>query len=126
MALFWGAMKITKSHDEIRRKIRQYLNKTGMTQAAFAREIGKMLTPEKITVTGIPEFLTKKGPVSGNTSTAFYGCYVFFEQMRIRNGNPKTEHLLGMEDTWDGLDFGPTGPGLDTKTVLNVSSILSR
>ncbi|XMA13941.1 hypothetical protein WAI453_006732 [Rhynchosporium graminicola] len=45
--------------DEIRRKIRQYLSKTGMSQAAFAREIGKSFHPEK-KISGLCSILRKK------------------------------------------------------------------
>ncbi|KAL2072071.1 hypothetical protein VTL71DRAFT_11414 [Oculimacula yallundae] len=107
------------SCDEIRRKIRQYLSKTAMNQAAFSREIAKSFHPGK-KVSGLAAFMGKKGPVSGNTSSAFYGSYVFFEKMRIKNKNPKTEHRLGMEDAWDGLDsFDTAGPGMNVKKILD-------
>ncbi|KAL5323559.1 hypothetical protein ACEPPN_008098 [Leptodophora sp. 'Broadleaf-Isolate-01'] len=110
------------SCDEIRRKIRQYISKTGMTQAAFAREIAKSFHPEK-KVSGLAAFLGKKGPAAGNTSSVFYGSYVFFEKMRIKNKNPKTQHRLGMEDAWDGMDFHAihdgSGPGMNVKTILD-------
>ncbi|CZT42516.1 uncharacterized protein RSE6_02433 [Rhynchosporium secalis] len=82
--------------DEIRRKIRQYLSKTGMSQAAFAREIGKSFHPEKK--------IRKKGPTVGDTSSAFYGSYLVFEKMRIKNKKPKTQRRLGIEIDWDGLN----------------------
>lgn len=116
------------SCDEIRRKIRAYLAKSRLSQAAFSREVGKMFTPEKKTISGLAAFMAKKGPAAGNTSTAFYGSYVFFEKMRIRDGKPKTEHRLGMEDAWDGLDiydlWAKRGPGMNVKKIIDHESYI--
>lgn len=107
------------SCEEIRKKIRAYLKKTGMTQAAFGRELGKMFNPEK-KVSGLAGFMGKKGPAAGNTNAAFYAGYVFFEKLRIRDGKPKSEHRLGMEDAWDGCEpYGSGKPGMGTKKVLD-------
>lgn len=107
------------SCDEIRKKIRAYLTKTGMPQAAFSRELAKMFRPEK-KVSGLAGFMGKKGPAAGNTSAAFYASYVFFEKMRIRGGKPKSQHRLGMEDAWDGCEpFGSHKPGMELKRVID-------
>ncbi|CZT53138.1 uncharacterized protein RSE6_14592 [Rhynchosporium secalis] len=42
-------------------------------------------------------FLGKKGPTAGNASAVFYGAYVFFEEVRVRDGKPKSKHRLEME-----------------------------
>ncbi|KAG4439222.1 hypothetical protein IFR05_005313 [Cadophora sp. M221] len=111
------------SCNEIRRKIRQYLSKTGMAQAAFARELGKSFHPEK-KISGLAVFLGKKGPAAGNTSSALYGSYAFFEKLRIKNKNPKTQHRLGMEVAWDGMDWHAIRDGL--MLGMNVKTILDK
>ncbi|KUJ15937.1 uncharacterized protein LY89DRAFT_618637 [Mollisia scopiformis] len=112
------------SCDEIRKKIRKYLRETNMSQAAFSREIAKSFHPEK-KVSGLAAFMAKKGPAAGNTSSAFYGSYVFFEKMRVRDRKPKTEHRLGMEDAWDGCEpFGSGKPGMDTKKMIDRESYI--
>jgi len=88
---------VYSSSDEIRRKIREYLS-TELSKAQFAREISKSLGTEgTISRNSLTDFL-KSGPAAGKTSTVFYGSYVLFEKIRIRDGKPKTEHRLGMED----------------------------
>jgi hypothetical protein len=110
------------SCDEIRRKINAYLAKTGMTKAAFAREIAKSFGPEekKINPNSLTVFLAKRGPMAGNTTAVYYGSYVFFEKMRVRDGKPMTEHRLSMEEEWDGCDprFW-SQPGVDLKKVID-------
>jgi hypothetical protein len=43
------------------------------------------------------DFLDKKGASAGNTSSAFYASYVFFEKMRLKDGKGKSKHRLEME-----------------------------
>lgn len=107
--------------DEIRRKIKEYLTKTGMTRARFGREIGASFIPSSaVSSSALGAFLTKIGPCAGNTSNVFYGSYVFFEKIRIRDRQPKSEHRLVMEDVWDGSDInGPHHPGMDLTTVID-------
>lgn len=113
------------SCDEIRKKIRAYLAKTLMSQAQFSREMGKMVHPNKASVSGLAAFLGKKGPAAGNTTQVFYCSYVFFEKMRIRDGKPKTEHRLGMEDAWDGCEpFGKKTPGMEVKKMIDRETYL--
>ncbi|KAL3425932.1 calcineurin is a calcium-dependent [Phlyctema vagabunda] len=106
--------------DEVRKKIRAHLRKPDVTQAAFCRELtkayhdGRKVTPKTLT-----DFLGKKGTSAGNTSGAFYGAYVFFEKLRVRDGKPKSKFRQEMEDIWTH----PAGysadrkPGFDTKTA---------
>jgi hypothetical protein len=103
-----GEVPIFDSCDEIRQKINHYLSKTGMSKAAFGREIGKLFGGEeekKITGGSVTQFLGKKGPMAGNTTRVYYGAYVFFEKIRVRDGKPMTEHRETMEDVWDGCDL---------------------
>lgn len=96
--------------DEIRKKISAYLREPGVTQAAFLREIAKTYPEEKkIQPKILSDFLGKKGPTAGNTSSAYYASYVFFEKIRIRDGKPKSKHREEMEKQWE------SSGGVDTK-----------
>ncbi|KAI1073816.1 hypothetical protein F5B20DRAFT_493833 [Whalleya microplaca] len=84
--------------DEIRRKIRALLRNPDVSQAAFCRAISKCFPEERrIQSSQLNSFLGKKGPMSGNTSSIFYGSYVFFEKMRIKEGKPKSKMREEME-----------------------------
>ncbi|KAF4631124.1 hypothetical protein G7Y89_g7010 [Cudoniella acicularis] len=102
------------SCDEIRKKINAYLREPGVTQAGFLREIAKAY-PEgkKIQSKVLNDFLGKRGATAGNTSSVFYGSYVFFEKMRIRDGKPKSKHRETMEKEYRGKK------GMDTKHRLD-------
>jgi hypothetical protein len=102
-----GEVPVFDSCDEVRRKINQHLSKTGMSKAAFGREIGKLFGGEeekKIGGGSVTQFLSKRGPMAGNTTNVYYGAYVFFEKIRVKDGKPMTEHRETMEDVWDGCD----------------------
>jgi hypothetical protein len=47
--------------------------------------------------------------MTGNTSAIFYGAYVYFEKLRIKDGKPKGTKRQEMEDIYAG------DGGLDTK-----------
>ncbi|KAE8444566.1 hypothetical protein EG329_014490 [Mollisiaceae sp. DMI_Dod_QoI] len=100
--------------DEIRKKISAYLREPGVTQAGFLREIAKTY-PEgkKIQSKVLNDFLGKRGATAGNTSSVFYGSYVFFEKMRVRDGKPKSKHREAMEKEYAGEG------GMDTKHRLD-------
>ncbi|KAI8964471.1 hypothetical protein F5Y11DRAFT_86999 [Daldinia sp. FL1419] len=84
--------------DEVRKKIRAFLRNPNITQAAFCRTIAKSFPEEKqIQSRQLSSFLEKKGPMSGNTSSVFYGAYVFFEKLRIKEGKPKSKIRQEME-----------------------------
>lgn len=97
--------------DEIRRKINAHLTKSGVTQAQFCRDIYAQLkgpsrpanVPQSST---LATFRRAKGAVAGAKSYIFYGAYVYFEKLRIKQGKPKTKHRLAMEETWGkgGMD----------------------
>ncbi|MCJ1384712.1 hypothetical protein MMC17_007830 [Xylographa soralifera] len=100
-----GNVEIYDTCDEIRRKIAAHLRAPGITQAAFCRAIsaqfpateGKMLSAAQLQA-----FQRKKGPLDGNSSGVFYGAYVFFEKLRIKQGKKKSKARLEMEEVWKG------------------------
>ncbi|TGO35685.1 hypothetical protein BHYA_0150g00090 [Botrytis hyacinthi] len=105
------SVPIYDSCDEVRKKIRAYLREPGVTQAAFLREIAKTYPEEKkIQSKVLNDFLGKKRPSAGNTSSTYYAAYVFFEKVRIRDGKPKSKHREEMEKQW------ASEGGVDTKT----------
>jgi len=84
--------------DMVRRKIRAFLVKPGMTQAAFLRALAATYSDgRRLQGAQLNRFLSMHGPTSGNTSGVFYAAYVFFEKLRIRDGKPKTPDRLEME-----------------------------
>ncbi|KAE9374839.1 hypothetical protein N431DRAFT_503600 [Stipitochalara longipes BDJ] len=118
-----GEVPIFDSCDEVRRKMNQYFSKTGMSKAAFGREIGKLFggdEEKKISSGSVTQFLRKRGPMAGNTTNVYYSAYVFFEKIRVRDGKPMTEHREGMEDAWDGCDPRFWGQeGVDRSKVID-------
>lgn len=85
--------------DEIRRKINAHLKKPGGTQASFRRSISASYqkATKKITSSQLSVFRSKKGALSGNTSGVFYGAYVYFEKLRIKENKPKNKKREEME-----------------------------
>ncbi len=84
--------------DMVRGRIRAFLDRPGMTQAAFLRAIAATYSDgRRLQGAQLNRFLAMKGPNSGNTSGIFYASYVFFEKMRIRDGRPKSPDRLEME-----------------------------
>ncbi|KAI4594085.1 hypothetical protein KJ359_008627 [Pestalotiopsis sp. 9143b] len=93
-----GPLPVYDTCDEVRKKIRAQLRKDDVTQAAFLREVGKSFHPErKVQSKQLNDFLAKKGPLDGNTSAVFYGSYVFFEKLRVKQNKPKNATRLEME-----------------------------
>ncbi|KAK4144879.1 uncharacterized protein C8A04DRAFT_11100 [Dichotomopilus funicola] len=91
--------------DEIRRKIKAHLKRPGVTQAQLYREIYGQLygpsRPDKPFAGGqMANFLKAKGPAAGAKLPLFYGAYVYFEKLRVKEGKPKSKHRLGMEEEW--------------------------
>ena len=103
--------------DEARKKINAYLREPDVTQAGFLHKIAKTYPDgKKIQSKALNDFLNKKGPNAGNTSSVFYASYVFFEKMRLRDGKPKSKFQGEMEEIWDGKDTWNGGkPGFDVK-----------
>ncbi|EDN98083.1 hypothetical protein SS1G_12940 [Sclerotinia sclerotiorum 1980 UF-70] len=105
------SVPVHDSCDEIRKKISAYLREPGFTQAAFLREIAKTYPEEKkIQSKVLNDFLSKKGATAGNTSSAYYASYVFFEKIRLGDGKPKSKHREEMEKQW------ASEGSVDTKT----------
>ena len=101
-----GTVEVFDTCDEVRRKINAKLRDPNITKAGFTRELKKGL-PEgtSLQTRQVDEFLKKKGPMSGNTSAAYYAAYVFFEKLRIQQRKDKSQHRLQCEREWpDGVD----------------------
>ncbi|KAK4192851.1 hypothetical protein QBC35DRAFT_469711 [Podospora australis] len=100
------------SCDEILRKINLYLQKDGVTQAQFCREIyGQLRSPNKPKLfqsVQLQRFRGMKGAYAGCKSLIYYCAYVFFEKIRIKEGKPKSKHRLEQEELW-----GPRGADRD-------------
>jgi hypothetical protein len=93
--------------DEIRRKITVYLKWPGMTQALLCRQIyAECKGPERpercFQASQLAQFRKAKGPLNGARKPIFYGAYVFFEKLRIKEGKPKSKHRQDMELIWQG------------------------
>lgn len=65
-------------------------------------------------------FRGKKGPDAGNTSSVFYGAYVFFEKMRIKQNKPKSEKRKEMEEVWGPGGFDIEHNSATTGLVLSL------
>jgi hypothetical protein len=97
------------SCDEVRKKISAYIQRPGVTQASLCREIHAQLKgpgrPAKpFQGSQLARFRGLKGTATGASSMLFYGAYVFFEKLRIKEGKPKSKHRQQMEKVW-----GPEG-----------------
>lgn len=94
----------------MRDKIRRFLDKhkhdrnEKITQADFADKLSE-LKGENITPARIKSFLdaAKFNALDGNSNPVYYAAYSFFELCRLRDGQPKSEHRVAMEEFW------PTG-----------------
>ncbi|KAH9890311.1 hypothetical protein F4778DRAFT_785466 [Xylariomycetidae sp. FL2044] len=86
--------------DEVREKIQAVLCEPDVTQAALLRAIAESFPAaedRKIQTNQLHAFLEKEGPMAGNTSSVFYGAYVLFEKLRVKEGKVKSEARLEME-----------------------------
>ncbi|KAJ9156423.1 hypothetical protein NKR23_g814 [Pleurostoma richardsiae] len=121
-----GTAPVYDTCDEMRKKIRAFLAKDGITQAAFLRAISKSFPDNrKVAATSLQAFLGQKGPRSGNTSGVFYGAYVFFEKLRIKEGRPKTKFAQEMEEIWSDF-FSMSGrQGFDVENNTNRAFLCS-
>lgn len=96
-------VEIFDTCDEVRRKVAAHLRKPGVTGAGFCRDICAVAYPnESKTISGgqLKSFQTKKGPAAGNSSAVFYGAYVYFEKLRIKEGKKKGKKREKMEEVW--------------------------
>ncbi|KAK0624774.1 hypothetical protein B0T17DRAFT_531014 [Bombardia bombarda] len=106
------------SCDEVRRKINAHLKKPGVTQAQFCRDILAQLhaatKPKNIQSSQLARFRGMKGANSGATSSVYYGAYVFFEKVRVKEGKAKTKHRSDMEELWKGTGMDREHDGRTT------------
>ncbi|CAG8957025.1 hypothetical protein HYFRA_00012505 [Hymenoscyphus fraxineus] len=92
------SVPVFDSCDEVRKKIEAHLRMPNVSNAGFRREITKTYPEAKaIQSKVLNDFLNKTGPSAGNTSSVFYAAYVYFEKMRLRDGNVKSKHRVEME-----------------------------
>ena len=95
------AVSIYDTCDDIRSKIREHLALSGMTQAAFLRQLSKCFPqPKKLQSRQLKLFLELTGSVRGCESAIYYGAYVYFEKLRIINGEAKSTKRLELEEDW--------------------------
>ncbi|KAF2221405.1 hypothetical protein BDZ85DRAFT_251167 [Elsinoe ampelina] len=79
---------------DIRNKINAELRK-GTTQAELARQFSSMYPDARpVQGTQIKTFLGRKGPYGGAESVVYYGAYVFFEKLRLKQGKPESKKRL--------------------------------
>ncbi|KAF2500327.1 hypothetical protein BU16DRAFT_523132 [Lophium mytilinum] len=119
------SVPVYETCDMVRRKIEAYLlKKPGATHASFCRELSAQYHASSTSVSGksLSNFRSQKGYDKGNTSSAFYAAYCYFEKLRIKEGKPKSKDRLKMEELWSeegGFDISKasnqkrlfTGPG---------------
>ncbi|RAH71725.1 uncharacterized protein BO66DRAFT_319114 [Aspergillus aculeatinus CBS 121060] len=89
--------------DRVRDMIRKHVAKPRVTKAGFLRDAAKAAFPggEKTINPGLLQVsLKQEGALVGNTGIVFYAAYVFFEKLRIKNGEPKDDFRLTMEEIW--------------------------
>ena len=110
-----GTVPVYDTCNEIRKKIRAFLKKDGMTQAGFCAELTKMVAKQgrRVNASSLTNFLGQKGPSSGSGNIVFYTSYVFFEKLRVKADKPKSQFRLEMERIWgrDGMDIPEDGRG---------------
>ncbi|KAK5659413.1 hypothetical protein OQA88_614 [Cercophora sp. LCS_1] len=101
-----GDVPIFDTCDEVRRKIRAFLKKDGVTQAALLRAIGDCRRGSHahgrspISSSSFRMFMRQSGPAAGGNSEVHYAGYVFFEKVRLRDGKPKSKKREEMEQVW--------------------------
>lgn len=108
-----GRVPVFDTCDELRKKIRAMLKKDGVTQASFCRELTKMVADRgrKVNPSSFAKFMGQKGTSDGSGSIVFYAGYVLFEKLRVRDGKPKSQFRLEMENAWgeEGMDIPEEG-----------------
>ena len=93
--------------DEIRRKVGLHFTSTGISQAAFLRQLEGQYhaAPRKIQSVQLQRFRGLQGPDAGNSSPLYYAAYVFFEKLRVAQNKPKTKMREKMEHIYpNGVD----------------------
>lgn len=96
-----GDVPVFDTCDELRKKIRAFLKRDGATQAGLCRAISALLPGDQtVQARQMTTWLGKKGPVQGNTSPIFYGGYIFFEKLRIKENKKKSKFREEMEEIY--------------------------
>ena len=91
-------MEVFDTCDDVRSKIQAHLKEPGITQASFCRELAKTYSrPTSFQSKQVADFLRKKGALAGNISGVYYASYVFFEKLRLKNGQPKSQKRKSVE-----------------------------
>lgn len=94
--------------DDVRSKINRHLRATaGASNAGLVRAINAAVPAEDpISARHLTTLLKGSGATRGAESPAFYGAYVLFEKLRIKEGKPKTKKREEMEAAWGrgGMD----------------------
>jgi hypothetical protein len=104
------SLPVFETCDEVRRKIDAHLRtRPGATAAQLCRDMHAQLfssnKPAGIQGKQLADFRSKKGARAGARISVFYGAYVFFEKVRIKEGRAKSQHRLKMEKIWpEGFD----------------------
>ncbi|KAK5659992.1 hypothetical protein OQA88_13458 [Cercophora sp. LCS_1] len=116
--------------DTVRDKIRAFLAKDGISQAAFLRAIVTAAygadSSKKMQSVSLNGFLKQRGPLSGNASAVYYASYVFFEKLRIKRGEPKSDDREVMEEVHPNgvntkVPFGRISYVTAANTILRVN-----
>jgi hypothetical protein len=96
-----GDVRCWESCDEIRRKINTRI-RDGETQASLCKAFAAMCgeADKKIQGAQLSRFLRDKGPTKGAQSSVYYGAYIYFEKLRIKDGKKKSKHREEMEKAW--------------------------
>lgn len=97
------------SCDEIRSKIDAHMrSKPGLSPTQFCRDLAAQLHTGKcksITVKQLADFRSFKGSRSGSQSPVYYAAYIYFEKIRLAQGQPKSTRRLEREELV-GLSHG--------------------
>jgi len=106
-----GTVPIYDSCNDIRKKIRAFLRRKGVTQAAFLRALANCRPGggPPISASSFQMFMRQTRIGGGTGSPVFYTAYVFFEKMRLRDGKPKTKRREEMERVWGDWEDWRTG-----------------
>lgn len=96
-----GDVPVFDTCDELRKKIRAFLKRDGATQAGLCRAISALLPGDQtVQARQMTTWLGKKGPVQGTASPIFYGGYIFFEKLRIKENKKKSKFREEMEEIY--------------------------
>ena len=101
------AVPIFDTCNEVRRKIRLYLNRPGVSKAGLLRQLAEQF-PEKpstgISTPCFTTFMAQKGNMRSGGAPIYYGAYCRFEKQRLKEGKKKSAAREEMEEAW-----GPKG-----------------